>query len=152
MRAIKIIFSILYVTLATTSFGQLVSQHEHYNDSDLNLGKDIDHNGELLFYSIEYNEESGKVAHWLSYLPDRRLGDAAKKEYNPGMMSRTYFASEIEASYESIPVIEAWMTVPFEEGFMEAAMQIESWMITPFESRADEKEFEIESWMTAPWI
>ena len=133
MKAIKVIFSILGVALATISFGQMVSHHESFNESDLNLSKYIDHNAELLFYSTEYNEESGRVTHWVSHLPDRSLKDAAHTEYKPSIVSRTYFAKEIEVIYESAPVIEAWMTAPYE-------------------SKADEKEFEIESWMTAPWI
>jgi len=152
MKAIKVIFSILGVTLATISFGQLVSHHESFNESDLNLSKYTDHNAELLFYSTEYNEESGRVTHWVSNLPDRSLGDAARREHKPGIVSRTYFAKKIEVSYESVPVLEAWMTVPFEDGFMEPGMHMESWMRTPFESKLDEKVLEIESWMTAPWI
>jgi len=152
MKAIKIIFSILGVTLATISFGQLVSHHESFNETDLNLSKFIDNNTELFFYSSEYNEESGKVTHWVSHLPDRKLRDAAHKEYKPSIVSRTYFAKEMEISYESVPVIEEWMTVPFKDGFMEPDMHMESWMSTPFESVLDEKELEIESWMTAAWI
>ena len=152
MKAIKIIFSILGVALATISFGQLVSHPDSFNESDLNLSKNIDLSAELLFYSTEYNEESGRVTHWLSYLPDRRLRDAAHSAYEPNTVSRTYFAREIEASYESVPVVEAWMTTPFEDGLMEPDMHIESWMSTPFESKLDENDIKIESWMTNPWI
>ena len=118
MKAIKVIFSILGVALATISFGQLVSHHESFNESDLSLSKYMDHKAELLFYSSEFNEESGRVTHWVSHLPDRGLRDAAFREF--------------EVSYESVPVIEAWMTVPFEDGYMEADMPMESWMITPW--------------------
>ena len=152
MKAIKIIFSILGVALATISFGQLFSHHESFNESDLNLSKYIDHNAELLFYSTEYNEESGRVTHWVSHLPDRSRRDVAHREYKPSIVSRAYFARKIEASYESVPVIEAWMTIPFEDSFMETDMHIESWMSTPFENKLDVKEIEIESWMSAPWI
>jgi hypothetical protein len=38
------------------------------------------------------------------------------------------FAKEMEVSYESVPVIEEWMTVPFKDGFMEPDMHMESWM------------------------
>ena len=132
MKAIKIIFSILGVALATISFGQLVSHPDSFNESDLDLSTNIDHSGELLFYSTEYNKESGRVTHWLSYLPDRRLIDAAHREYKPSIVSRTYYAKEIDISYESVPVIEAWMTVPFEDGFMEPDMHMESWMSAPW--------------------
>ena len=132
MKAIKVIFSILGVTLATISFGQLVSHHESFNESDLSLSKYMDYKAELLFYSNEYNEESGRVTHWVSHLPDRGLRDADLREHKPSIVSRTYFAREIEVSYESVPVIEAWMTVPFEDGYMEADMPLESWMITPW--------------------
>jgi len=152
MKAIKLFFSILGVTLATISFGQLVSHDEPLTESDLNLGKYTDHNADLLFYSSEYDEQSGRVTHWLSYVPERSFRDAAQKEYKSSIESRTYFTKEIEASYESFPVIEAWMTIPFEDGFAEAEMHIESWMSTPFESKADENDLEIELWMTAPWI
>jgi hypothetical protein len=109
MKAIKIIFSILGVTLATISFGQLVSHHESFNESDLDLSEYFDNKTELLFYSSEYNEESGKVTHWVSHLPDRKLRDAAHKEYKPSIVSRTYFAKEMGVSYERVPVIEAWI-------------------------------------------
>lgn len=132
MKAIKVIFSILGVTLATISFGQLVSHHESFNESDLSLSKYMDHKAELLFYSSEYNEESGRVTHWVSHLPDRSLRDAAHREYKPSIVSRTYFAREIEISYESVPVVEAWMTIPFEDGFIEADLPMESWMTTPW--------------------
>ncbi len=128
MKAIKTIFSILGVTLATISFGQLVSHHESFNESDLNLSKFIDNNTELLFYSTEYNEETGKVTHWVSHVPDRKLRDVARREYKPNTVSRTYFAKEMEVSYESVPVIEEWMTVPFKDGFIEPDMHVESWM------------------------
>lgn len=132
MKAIKVIFSILGVTLASISFGQLVSHHESFNESDLSLSKYMDHKAELLFYSSEFNEESGRVTHWVSHLPDRSLRDAAHRKYKPSIVSRTYFAREIETSYESVPVVEAWMTIPFEDGFIEADMPMESWMITPW--------------------
>ena len=132
MKAIKVIFSILGVTLASISFGQLVSHHESFNESDLSLSKYMDHKAELLFYSSEFNKESGRVTHWVSHLPDRSLRDAAHREYKPSSVSRTYFAREIETSYESVPVVEAWMTIPFEDGFIEADMPMESWMITPW--------------------
>lgn len=124
MKATKIFFSILGVALASISFGQLT----------------------------EYNEDSGRVTQWVSHLPDRNLRDVAHKQYKPSIVSRAYFANEIEVTYESVPVIEAWMTVPFEDGLMEPDMHIESWMSTPFESKLDEKELKIESWMTSPWI
>ena len=79
------------VTLATISFGQLVSHHKSFNET-------------------EYNEENGKVTHWVSHLSDRKLRDAAHKEYKPRIISRTYFAKEMEVFYESLPVIEEWMT------------------------------------------
>jgi len=132
MKAVKVIFSILGVTLATISFGQLVSHHESFNESDLNLSKYMDYNAELLFYSTEYNKESGRITHWVSHLPDRGLREAAHREYKPSIVSRTYFAKEIEVSYESVPVIEDWMTIPFEDGFMEPDMHMESWMSTPW--------------------
>lgn len=140
------------VTLASISFGQLVSHHESYNESDLNLGKSIDNNAELLFYLSEYNEESGRVTHWVSNLPDRGHGNTADRANKSSLVSRPYFARDIELIYESVPVIEDWMTVPFEDGFIETDMQLETWMSTPFESRVIEEELELESWMTAPWI
>jgi len=116
------------VTLATISFGQLVSLHETTEEPNLNIGKIIDNNSEVLFYSAEYNEESGNVIHWVNYLPDRDLRDVSANDDKPTIVSRTYFAKELEVLYESVPVIEAWMTLPFENGFLEPDLDIETWM------------------------
>ncbi|RLD92245.1 MAG: hypothetical protein DRJ13_16775 [Bacteroidetes bacterium] len=128
MKAAKIILSTLGVTLATISFGQLVSLHETTEEPNLNIGKIIDNNSEVLFYSAEYNEESGNVIHWVNYLPDRDLRDVSANDDKPTIVSRTYFAKELEVLYESVPVIEAWMTLPFENGFLEPDLDIETWM------------------------
>jgi hypothetical protein len=152
MKTIKTIFSILGVTLATISFGQLVSLQEPIEETNLNLSQFMDIDAELLFYLSEYNEESGKVTHWVNHLPANLSMNGSARDRNPSLMSRTYFAKDIEVTYESIPVIEDWMTVPFEDGFLEPGLNIEPWMSVPFENILNEEEMEFESWMTTSWI
>lgn len=157
MKTAKLVLSILGVALATLSFGQLLSLHENNSAFDLNLARFMETEYELknelenevLFYTSEYNAENGRTIHWINHKPIKHSLSAT---YITPLESRAYFSRKVEALYEEIPVVEAWMTTPFESSFEDSELRIEEWMITPFEIGLNEETLEIEPWMTEDWI
>jgi len=149
MKTAKIFLSILGVTLATLSFGQLISLHETNNAIDLNMAWIMESEDEVLFYTAEHNPENGRTVHRINHNPNSRYHTVTS---NAPMVSRVYFTRNVKAMYEEIPVVETWMIIPFESSLENYELQIEDWMITPFEYESGEETLEIEPWMTSEWI
>lgn len=149
MKTVKIALSILGVTLATLSFGQLLSEHETNKATDLAMTRILEAQDEVLFYTALYNAENGRTMHQVNHKPD---ANTSSPNYVTPLESRTYFARKVEAMYEATPVVEAWMITPFESSLEDSELRIEDWMITPFEIELREEALEIEPWMTSEWI
>lgn len=96
MKTIKLIFSILGVTLATLSNGQLEPQHGATEEPDLDIGKSIDYSTDVLYYIAEYNPDFGKTFHWVSHIPEKKLKAVSSKDNKTTGVRRTYFAKEFE--------------------------------------------------------
>jgi len=151
MKTAKIFLSILGVALATLSFGQLISLHEISKSSDLDIARYMEQENEVLFYIAEYNAEKGRTTHWVNHRPGLKYYVPEYKSDDP-LVSRTYYARDIKAMYEEIPVLEEWMTIPFGNSLEDSELWVEDWMITPFEIDFAEEALEIEPWMTESWI
>ena len=149
MKTAKIALSILGVTLATLAFGQLLSEHETKKATDLAMTRILEAQDEVLFYTAVYNAENGRTLHQVNHKPDPKTSSPI---YITPLESRTYFARKVEAMYEEIPVVEDWMTTPFESSLEDSELRIEDWMITPFEIEIPEEALEIEPWMSSEWI
>lgn len=152
MKTARILLSILGVTLATLSFGQLISHHEISKESDLDIARYMEQEGDVLFYMAEYNVENGRIMHWLNHRPGNNYNSLFSKDNETLMLSRAYFAREVDALYEDHMVLESWMTIPFPSSFEDSELQIEEWMTTPFQSEVLDEVLEIEPWMTSSWI
>ena len=151
MKTTKILLSILGVALATVSFGQLMSLPEISDSSDPDMGRYMEQENEVLFYTAEYNPENGRTTHWLNYRPGLKYIVPEYRHDDPAV-SRTYFGRDIQALYEKVPVVEQWMTIPFGNSLEDSELRVEDWMITPFESDYAEEALDIEPWMTESWI
>jgi hypothetical protein len=149
MKTAKIALSILGVTLATLSFGQLLSQHENNKATDLAMARILEAQDEVLFYTAVYNEDKSLTMHWVNHKPNANTSYPA---YITPLESRTYFARKVDAMYEEIPVVEAWMTTPFESSLEDSELRIEDWMTTPFDIEISDEALTIEPWMTSEWI
>lgn len=157
MKTAKFVFSILGVALATLSFGQLLSLHENNSAFDLDMARfmEIEYEqkneleDEVLFYTSGYNAENGRTIYWINHRPFNSKHAAT---YITPLESRAYFSRKVEALYEEIPLVEAWMTTPFESSLEDSELRVEEWMITPFEIGLNEDTLEIEPWMTEDWI
>ena len=134
MKTTKLIFSITLVALAAISFGQLLDQDD-----------------EVIFYTSNYNEDMGRMDHWIHNIPGRAYLLASSDEFDSPVVSRAYFVRDVEVSYNEEYFIEDWMTTPFETALYEQDLWIESWMVEPFDVPGDEV-IQIESWMTTRWI
>lgn len=126
MKTIKIIFSVVGFAVAGLCCGPLFSQS----------------NSDLLFYSAYYNTSTSRLEHRINQLPPRHL---AGDRYNSPILSRTYF---VPIEYSEL---EAWMSSPFEDSYLEEELSVEPWMTSPFENSYSEEELQIESWMTSPF-
>jgi hypothetical protein len=157
MKTAKLVLSILGVALTTLSFGQLLSLHETNNTFDLHIARMMETEYELqnklenevLFYTSEYNTENGRTIHRVNHNP---MNNVLSATYITPLESRAYFARKVEAMHEEIPVVETWMTTPFESSLEDSELRIEDWMITPFDSEFYEEALEIEPWMTSNWF
>jgi len=152
MKTTKLILSILGVALATLSFGQLISHPEISKPSDLDMASFIEPKDGVLFYNAEYNEENGITMHWVNQRPGINYRTVSSSDHSAPLISRTYFARDMGVRYETSPVLEEWMTIPFGNGLEESELWVEYWMTTPFESDIYDEAIEIEPWMTANWM
>jgi hypothetical protein len=150
MKTAKLVLSILGVSLATLSFGQLLSLQETNRNMDLQMARIMEPQDEVLFYSTAYNAENGRIMHWVHHDPTSSFYSVTS---NAPVVSRTYFHSAVKPLYEEVPVLETWMTIPFKSSLEDRELEVEDWMKIPFEAAEfDEKELEIEPWMMANWI
>jgi len=150
MKTVKIVLSMLGVTLLTFSFGQLIAQTNR--SSDLNIARFMESEDEVLFYTAKYNAENGRTMHWVNHNPGESYPFVSSEGYDAPLFSRTYFAREVRAGYEELPVLESWMSIPFKSSLEESETGVEQWMITPFEIGFAEEELEIEPWMKESWL
>ncbi|MEN8202906.1 MAG: hypothetical protein ABFS28_09945 [Bacteroidota bacterium] len=126
MKTAKKILSILGVALATLSFGQLIAQTGR--TPDLNMTRFIESEDEVLFYTAKYNAENGETIHWVNHIPGRYYPSVLSNVYEYPLVTKIYFAREVKASYEEIPVLESWMIIPFSNDFPEEELVVEDWM------------------------
>jgi hypothetical protein len=154
MRATKLVLSILGVAMATISFGQLLSLQEISSEKHLSMGLHLNDYCDVLFYSADFNEEQGRMEHWLNNIPGNAYQMTFADDYQAPDIFRAYFAKDVEVTYdEGNLLVESWMTTPFESPMFETEIWVESWMVTPFdEELLDEESVEMEVWMTSKWI
>jgi hypothetical protein len=66
-------------------------------------------------------------------------------------VSMTFHFDHAEVIYETNPVMENWMSVPFETEVSEEVLEVESWMTSEFTNDLEEFGPALEVWMTTPF-
>ncbi len=152
MKTTKLVLSIIGVALATISFGQHISLHEISSPTHHSIGVQLNYHSDVLFYSADFNEEQGRMEHWLYNIPGLAYQLAFTDNYEAPDISRAYFVKDVEINLgEEALLIENWMTTPFESALTESEIWMESWMITPFDEYQIDKVLQLESWMVIPF-
>lgn len=138
MKTTKILISITLFALATTSFAQQ------------NKLKDILFHSKSHVHSVAYTSETASFKNWTADLQGR-LGQSHIKVTESPAISKTYYASRVEVSYESESGIESWMSEPFPIETAEQDLSIEPWMTVPFVSDMENEVLSLEPWMIKPF-
>jgi hypothetical protein len=142
MRTLKLFISIILVALATAAAGQKTSIKERLNPSM---------NHELVYVNTEYRAESTKMEVWM----DNVLNWFSPRGHNPYLegpeVSMAFHFDRAEVIFETEPVMENWMTVPFYNEGSEENLETESWMTTSFINDLEDSGPALEVWMTTPF-
>lgn len=119
--------------MATISFGQLISLNGISSATHPGIGLHLNDHSDVLFYSADFNEEYGRMEHWLKNSPGNVYQMAFIDDCEIPDISRAYFAKDVEVTYdEGTLIVERWMTIPFESPLLETEIWVESWMTTPW--------------------
>jgi hypothetical protein len=161
MKTIRFAISIALVALATAVAAQKTSFKERLFPSM---------NHEVVYGNTDYQAESTRMELFKDYV----LNWFSPRGNNPYIevpeVSMTFHFEQAEVIYETNPVMEHWMTVPFETEVWEEELEVESWMTgsftadlgeygpalevwmtTPFERSLEEEMVMVENWMTQPF-
>lgn len=142
MKTIKLTVSIVLIAMASVAVGQKTSFKER-------LFPNMNH--EVVFVNTDYEAESNRMEMFM----DNVLNWFSPRGNNPYFeipkVSMTYYLDHAEVIFETEPVMENWMTVPFDNQFCEEVLELESWMTSSFTNDLEDSGPALEVWMTTPF-
>jgi len=142
MKTIKLTISITLVALATVVAAQKTSFKERRLPG-------MSH--EPVALNADYRPESSKMEVFV----DNVLNWFSPRVHHPSLevpeVSMTFHFDRAEVIYETNPVMENWMALPFDAEVSEEVLEVESWMTTTFTSDLEEFGPALEVWMTTPF-